>query len=299
MTTTETLKRKIDTAKELQSVVKTMKALAAVSIRQYEKAVDSLMNYDLTLKLGMQILLRNSPEALIRLKPGVTNSLGVVIFGSDQGMCGQFNERIADFTSQKLNILPINPSNRLILTVGARIAERLQAGGQPSEKCFTVPSSIVGITPMVQETVLILEKWRRERQIDQIMVFHNRPLSSASYRPHSQQIFPLNLDWLQKLQQQTWDSPSLPTYTMSREHLVSALFREHFFVSLYRACAESLASENASRLASMQMAEKNIAECLAELQGDFHHQRQTAITEELLDIVSGFEALGGEGNYEL
>ena len=78
---------------------------------------------------------------------------------------------------------------------------------------------------------------------------------------------------------------------MSEERLASALFRQYFFVSLYRACAESLASENASRLASMQIAEKNIAERLGELQAEFNHQRQSGITEELLDIVSGFEAL--------
>jgi F-type H+-transporting ATPase subunit gamma len=59
----------------------------------------------------------------------------------------------------------------------------------------------------------------------------------------------------------------------------------------YRAFAESLASENASRLAAMQAAERSIDERLEELRGEFRYQRQHAITEELLDIVSGFEAL--------
>ena len=78
---------------------------------------------------------------------------------------------------------------------------------------------------------------------------------------------------------------------MESEKLAAALFRQYFFVSLYNACAESLKSENISRLAAMQMAEKNIAERLSELNREFNHQRQTTITEELLDIVSGFEAL--------
>jgi F-type H+-transporting ATPase subunit gamma len=99
---------------------------------------------------------------------------------------------------------------------------------------------------------------------------------------------------LQKLQKQKWDSRSLPIFTTSPERLASALFRQHFFISLYRACAESLASENASRLASMQIAEKNIQERLGELKTHFQQERQTAITEELLDIVSGFEALRNE-----
>ncbi|MFP3870922.1 MAG: F0F1 ATP synthase subunit gamma, partial [Syntrophobacteria bacterium] len=84
---------------------------------------------------------------------------------------------------------------------------------------------------------------------------------------------------------------ALPMYTMAWDPLFSALIREYLFISLFRAFAESLASENASRLASMQGAEKNIEERLGELRTRFHQQRQMSITEELLDIVAGFEAL--------
>ncbi len=298
--TLEALKRKIDTAKDLQSVVKTMKALAAVSIRQYEKAVVSLSEYNRTLEMGMQILLKKYPESLVGMKPVPTHRLGVVAFGSDQGMCGQFNERIADFTLQQIDALPIDrdtpygnaSERRIVLTVGTRIRDRLEAAGQKSDRCFIVPGSIAGIAAIVQETVLTLETWRRDRQLDQILVFNNRPISSATYRPHQQQIFPINIVRLRQLQEKKWNSRTLPTFTMSQERLVSALFRQYFFVSLYRACAESLASENASRLASMQIAEKNIQERLSELQAEFNHQRQTSITEELLDIVSGFESIG-------
>jgi F-type H+-transporting ATPase subunit gamma len=69
-----------------------------------------------------------------------------------------------------------------------------------------------------------------------------------------------------------------------------ALIREYLFVSLFRACAESLASENASRLAAMQRADKNIDDCWR-LNGTFHRLRQSGIDEELFDVISGFEAL--------
>ena len=87
--------------------------------------------------------------------------------------------------------------------------------------------------------------------------------------------------------------PTLPVFTMEWENLFRALIGEYLFVCIYRAFANSLASENASRLAAMQSAEKNIEERLEELFMQFHRQRQMTITEELLDIVSGFEALGG------
>jgi len=72
-----------------------------------------------------------------------------------------------------------------------------------------------------------------------------------------------------------------------------ALIREYLFISLFRACAESLASENASRLAAMERAEQNINELLETLHGTFHRLRQAGIDEELFDVVSGFEALAG------
>ena len=73
-----------------------------------------------------------------------------------------------------------------------------------------------------------------------------------------------------------------------------ALIREYLFISLFRACAESLCSENASRLAAMQRADKNIDELLEDLNGTFHRLRQSGIDEELFDVVSGFEALSPE-----
>jgi F-type H+-transporting ATPase subunit gamma len=74
------------------------------------------------------------------------------------------------------------------------------------------------------------------------------------------------------------------------------LLRQYLFVSFFRAFAQSLAAENAARLISMQAAEKNILDLKEELLALFREQRQATITNELLDIVSGFEALSEEAN---
>lgn len=77
----------------------------------------------------------------------------------------------------------------------------------------------------------------------------------------------------------------------SGEPTPQALIREYLFISLFRACTESLASKNASRLAAMQRAEKNIDELLEDLNQTFHRQRQTGIDEELFDVIAGYELL--------
>ncbi|MEO0924599.1 MAG: F0F1 ATP synthase subunit gamma [Cyanobacteria bacterium J06643_13] len=291
MTTIEELKQKITTANDLKSVVKTMKALAAVSIHQYENAVESLSEYDRTLELGWQILLQKHPERLLEESTRQTQKVGLVIFGSDWGMCGQFNEKIADRTQKYLDYPDILSDASPILCIGSKISDRLEAMGYDCEAKSNLPSSVTGITTMVQEIVLNLEAWREQNRVERIIVIHNRITSGTTYRPTRLQIFPLNYKWLRELQQKKWSSKCIPRFTMKADKLATALFRQYFFVSLYRACAESLKSENTSRLAAMQTAEKNISERLGELNMQFNQQRQTTITEELLDIVAGFEAL--------
>ena len=90
-----------------------------------------------------------------------------------------------------------------------------------------------------------------------------------------------------------WPTNRLPVHTIAWGELFAAFIREHLYIALFRAAAESLASENASRLASMQAAERNIDERLETLGVRYRHTRQESITEELLDIIAGFEALSG------
>jgi F-type H+-transporting ATPase subunit gamma len=85
--------------------------------------------------------------------------------------------------------------------------------------------------------------------------------------------------------------PNDPAGPACRDRTLAALLREYLFVSLFRACAESLASESASRLAAMQAAERKIGDLIDELQLEFNQARQNSIDEELFDVITGYEAL--------
>ncbi len=294
MQTIESLKRQIKSATDLHSVVKTMKALAAVSIRQYEKAVESLAEYNRTVEMGFQVLLKQKPQTVSMAQPVLNGRLGAVVFGSDQGMVGQFNEVIARYAVSEMDKLRIREENRALLAVGLRVFARLEEAGHPVEDHISLPDSLAAITPIVQDMVLRIEAWRSGREIHQFVLFYNKPLSGASYRPHTLHLLPMNVRWFQGLAYKSWPSRTLPVFTMEWDGLFSSLIRQHLFVSLFRAFAESLASENASRLASMQVAERNIEDRLVDLNAQFYRQRQSSIDEELFDLVAGFEALTGE-----
>ncbi|MHC5067483.1 MAG: F0F1 ATP synthase subunit gamma, partial [Planctomycetota bacterium] len=124
---------------------------------------------------------------------------------------------------------------------------------------------------------------------DHLSVIHARPQGMTSCQVVHDVILPLDQAWLARLRAEPWPSRSLP---LVRPQLWSAAVRQYVFVTIYRAVAESLASENISRLTAMQRAEDAIGERLGDLRGRFHRLRQQAITEELLDIVAGCEALG-------
>ncbi|HYA15950.1 MAG TPA: F0F1 ATP synthase subunit gamma, partial [Bryobacteraceae bacterium] len=113
----------------------------------------------------------------------------------------------------------------------------------------------------------------------------------AWYRVRGVQLLPMNEEWINSLRARPWPSKVVPMFRMNEARLFQWLIREYLFVSLFRAFAESLASENASRLASMQVAERNIEERLHTLTTESRQLRQTTITDELLDIISSYEAL--------
>jgi F-type H+-transporting ATPase subunit gamma len=288
--TLESIKGKIKTAEDLQAVVKTMKALAAVNIRQYEQAVNSLRDYFRTVELGFQVLLKNRPEALSLLQPRPLPYLGAVVFGSDQGMCGQLNEQIFTHALETMDGLGYDRQNRRLLAVGLRIADRLSGAGELLDRYLSVPASPEGIGSRVRDILEELERWHTQK-VERVVLIYCRYLGGAAYLPHTHHLLPVEEWWLKTFQEKKWPTRVLPTFTLDWDRLFPALIHQHLYVSLYRAFAESLASEHASRLASMQGAERNIEERLAELKARYNRQRQTAITEELLDIVSGFTAL--------
>jgi F-type H+-transporting ATPase subunit gamma len=287
---TASLRRQIASAGDLQSVVRTMKALAASSIGQYERSVSALRDYDRAVELGLGACLREHPPAAPEVKrsgPPEAAIIGAVVFGSDQGLVGQFNDVIADYAIETLAALPGKPH---VWAVGERVHARLLDAGLTLMGLFTVPNSVKAITPLVGQIQIESEAHRAKGEYAQLYMFHNRPQAGAQYEPVSQRLLPLDAAWAAGLEKIPWPKPYRPE-VMGGSTTLRALIREYLFISLFRACAESLASENASRLAAMQRAEKNIVDLLETFQGTFHRVRQSSIDEELFDVISGFEAL--------
>jgi len=290
--TTQSLRTKIDRAKDLQSVVRTMKALAASNIGQYEKSVSALSDYYHTVELGLGLCFRK-----IALMPALqegkaqknTRLIGAVVFGSDQGLVGQFNDIITDYAVKELKTLP---GKAQVWAVGELVYSRLADEGLPLIGLYNVPNSVKAITPLIAQILVENEKLRSQDEDAELHLYYNRHKTRVTYEPVSQRLLPFDETWRDDLTKLSWPTKNLLPEVMGNiTETLRALIHEYLFVSLFRACAESLASENSSRLAAMQRADKNINELLNNLSGEYYRVRQSGIDEELFEVISGFEAL--------
>lgn len=293
----EILRRKIAQADTLGSVVRTMKTLAAVSIRQYEEAVRAIADYYRTIEIGLFecLHLTENGYSVFRQERS-TNMLTIaIVFGADQGLVGRFDDLIIE----KLRLeLEAGSASVIVIPVGERVQSRLEDAAFPAGRLFALPNSVSAITPLIGELLTELEHLRRKADTFELLLVYNSRVSGESCEAVSRRLLPFDEQWAHEVTTHTgrWPTGSKPELLNGVYSVQWALVREYLFVSLFRACAESLAAENASRLSAMQRAEKNIDEMIEELTKVSNERRQAEIDEELFDVVSGFRTLGERGD---
>jgi F-type H+-transporting ATPase subunit gamma len=286
----ETLREKIADAGEFRSVVRAMKALAASNITQYESAVKALVDYTDTIELALAACLRHVdlPATAQERTAGRAQPAGAIIFGSDQGLIGRFNEALVEFAGDYLG--GIHGDGRTVWAVGERIHALVVDAGMARANLLGVPTSVHAITSLVGRILVAVEEARERGELGRVRVFHNHPRGGASYGPSGRRLLPLDQVWRDRWVAAPWPTRMLPEVMDGRARALPEFIRSHLFMQLFQACAESLASENASRLAAMQRAETNIEEMLESLGREFHVRRQEEIDQELFDVISAFEA---------
>jgi len=277
----QTLKKSLASARNLFTIVNTMKLHATTNINQFQQAADASMQYRQVLNKALSVVMkkREMPEEVLRRNDGKTIH---VVFSSDHGLCGSFNERIIDYAKERI----MNGS--ILLVVGEQGLRRLE--GYKVEEFFSVPQTVDGITASVQNLLSELDELREKEKVKEVFLHYNRSSGKQGFREHSEKLFPLELKKIRK-EDVKWKSGAQPTYYMSGERLLSDLLKQYYFITLFRTFCYSLVTENESRIASMTSAKKNIEERMEELEMKYKRLRQDSITEEIRDITSGFHVL--------
>ena len=287
--TLETLARRTTSMQGIRSVVHTMKTLSVINSAPYEHAARAIEAYRDTVLEGLHAFLSQSGP-INAATPGAGAQV-MVVFGSDHGLCGNYNEALAGHVGRHINADA--GSATTVLCVGAQMADALADQGLRVKKTFFPPASVDGIGRLANLLTQKLDDIRRQSHPHDVAVSlaYFARSEGGSQTPEIAALLPLDRAIIADLQAKPWVSRSLPYFSMPRDDLFMALIRGYLFASLFRASAEALVTENAARLALMQQAEQSVDEQLEELTSETRALRQSEITTELLDVIIGFEAL--------
>ncbi|AXS84039.1 MULTISPECIES: F0F1 ATP synthase subunit gamma [Marinobacter] len=289
--TLETLSRLTATLTSIRGIVHTMKTMSAINAVPYEHAARSVESYHQTVLTGIRAFVAKTGPIAMPVAARAERIL--VVFGSDHGLCGNYNEVLA---ARALIEASRSEGGTRVLCVGARMNDALSDQGLGPEVTFLPPASADGIGRLASDIVTRLDEIGGgdvHNRIAVTLVFTRRA-GKGQREPAVSPLLPLPPSLLSDPGKVGWQSRSLPDYTMQATPLLAALLRNHIFASVFQASAEAMVTENAARLALMQQAEQAVDERLEEVGGQFRLVRQDEITNELMDIIIGFEALKKE-----
>lgn len=286
--TLETLTRQMGSMQSIRSVVRTMKTLSVINSAPYEQAARAIEDYHDTVLDGLHAF-----WVATRFPEVPTTARGarmVIVFGSDHGLCGNYNDVIAAHAAEHLSAAKARTQ---VLCVGSQMADALGDRDINAETVFLPAASADGLGRLANLLTRRLDNARQLAVTQGLavdLVFSARGEGPGPV-PCINRLLPLDAALVEDMRHRRWQSRSLPSYAGPADDLFSALVRAHVFASLVKAAAEAMVTENAARLALMQQAERSVEERLDTLKSEANTLRQSGITSELLDVIIGFEAL--------
>lgn len=285
------LKSGLESAKNLQKIVSTMKSISAVNIKKYEKVALNLLKYKSNIDLGLQAILGQYPN-ITNYVDCVENNVEkdnshkrdiVIIIGSNQGLCGRFNDKISDFYLENC----INDNNKYIITIGDRINMLISSHKINIDKHFSIPNSTELIVNLVYDLFTIIEKFLTAGNLRKVVIYFTSHNSQNNGNLMKRKILPLEKSYFEKLEKIKWPTNNIPYWRIEAKQIISDLIQQHIFTNIYFTIANSMASEQKNRLITLQGAEKNIKDYITDTNLKYNQMRQNVITAELIDVISG------------
>lgn len=290
METLDNLKKTLDTSKSIKQVVSTMKALSGANIKKYEKIVKILYTYKSNVELALQAVMMhndkiniNELEFIGQSKNKKANNL-VIVFGSNQGLCGRFNDKIANFVIDDID----NIDNNKVIVVGERLSMLLSNTKLKIFKTIPVPNSIENISNTIYELLSIIEEEIENKTINKVFLYYTANDDTMNGTLTKNRLIPIDKKILENAQKKVWPTNNIPYWQIDTKTLILDLLKQYIFVGLNDALANSIASEQKNRLLTLQNAENNINDLIRTKNLEYNQKRQSTITNELLDVVTGY-----------
>ncbi len=294
MPSLKSLKVRITSVKSTQKITKAMKMVAAAKLRRAQEAAEAARPYaermeSVLANLGSRVTVGpNSP----RLLAGTGNDQVhlLVVATSERGLAGAFNTNIVRAARRKAESLLANGKTVKFLLIGkkgraqlARLYKDLIVG--TIDLSAVKRLSFADAHPIADEIIARFEAG----EFDQAHLFYARFQSALVQEPTEQQIIPVKLP----VAVATGDTgaSSVVEYEPGEEEILADLLPRNLAIQVFRALLENAASEQGSRMTAMDNATRNAGDMINKLTITYNRTRQAAITKELIEIISGAEAL--------
>ena len=288
METLDDLKKTLQTSESIKQVVSTMKSLSSANIKKYEKTVKILYAYRSNIELGLQAIMLYNDNINISdleyLKNSSEDKNLAIVFGSNQGLCGRFNDKIVNFVMEDLK----NNLQTRIITVGERLDMLMSNKKVDIIKSISLPSSIENISNTIYEILQIIDEEIISNRSNKVFLYYTTNDETANGTLTKDRLIPIDKKLLQKVKNKVWITNNIPYWQIDTKTLISDLLKQYIFLSLNSVLINSITSEQKNRLITLQSAEKNINELVKNKRLEYNQKRQTIITSELLDVITGY-----------
>ncbi len=288
METLNSLKKTLDTSKSIKQVVSTMKALSAANIKKYEKMVKILYAYRSNIEMGIQAMMifgKNLKISDIEYIKKTGNKNLSIVFGSNQGLCGRFNDRIKNFVLNDIHDI----SNNQIVVIGERLLNLMEITELNIIKSIYLPNSIENSASTIYEVLQIIDEKLKNEEINNVFLYYTMSDDTVNGTPTKTRLIPIDKKLLENAKNKVWPTNNLPYWQIKNEILIADLLKQYIFTILNSALVNSITSEQKNRLITLQSAETNINELIRNKNLEYNQKRQSTITSELLDVVVGYQ----------
>ena len=295
MPSLDDLKKRIASVKSTQKITKAMKMVAAAKLRKAQEAAEQSRPYSYNMKNLMDSISRgfvptdNSRNLLTGSDEDKTYLL--VLFTSERGLCGGFNSQISKALREK--VVDLHKENKIVKIIcigkkGYDIVKR-QYGDQIVD---TVDLSAVK-SIQYEDAKKISDKIIKmyfDAEFDKCLIFYNKFKSVISQIPTEQQVVPAEIVENDNDENISRNN-SFFEFEPNEKEILEELLPLNFAVQIFKALLESSASEQGSRMSAMDNASRNASDMIDSLTLFYNRSRQAVITKELIEIISGAEAV--------
>ncbi len=287
------LKNRISSVKSTRKITSAMKMVAASKLRRAQELAESSRVYADSLSFILSSLAGNTKNSadLPEILTGRENSKIslLIINSSDRGLCGGFNSNLFRNAKKWISDQQGQGKSVKIMTVGKKASSFYKKTDLDIVASFEDLNSNDRQLQVSEEIKNKIMELFENNEIDEVSILFNKFVSAISQEPTYQSLIPLSND--ETSEDESESINAIFEFEPDKNELLEYLVPRNFLTQIYRSVLESSASEHAARMTSMDNATRNAGDMIDRLTLTYNRTRQAFITKELIEIISGAEAV--------